>query len=76
MGRFAKAQLPKFSESQLDEWEKLLQIENIDLMKTVVERNPLPDHLKEWENSAIMKELHDSALITASTVNAQEHGNQ
>jgi len=53
MGKFATEHLSKFNNEQLDEWERILKNENIDLLKWVIEGNKLPIEL----NTPLMRDL-------------------
>ena len=59
LGSWASINVPKLSENDLNDYEKLLKEETIDIYNYISGKDPLPDHLK---NLKVMKDIQHYAL--------------
>ena len=59
LGSWASINVPTLSQSDLDDYEKLLKEETIDIYNYISGKDPLPDHLKDLK---VMKDIQQYAL--------------
>ena len=59
LGSWAVENVPKLTSAQLDEYEKILEEETINIYNYVSMKDPLPDHLKSLK---LMKDLQEYAI--------------
>jgi succinate dehydrogenase assembly factor 2 len=59
MGSWAVNNIPTLTETELDEYEQLLQVETIDIYNYISGKDSLPEHLS---NLSVLKKLQGYAL--------------